>query len=145
MGRLCSYFFAREGSVGGAIGAEASATNGERMRLWALLFGFLIFACCPARAQPDEELSGCVDRQRAQKYLADHNYAELLRGEGANGKTVAVWTTGVKIIVLNFQTPKVPGSDEVKTICVDASASKVAFGLEVIEKLIGSAAGAAKH
>jgi hypothetical protein len=114
------------------------------MRLWALFFGFVIFAGLPARAQPADELSGCLDRQRVQQYLVDHNYAELLRGEGANGKTVAVWTTGVKIIVLNFQTPKVPGSDEVKTICVDASASKVAFSLEVIEKLIGSAAGAAK-
>ena len=50
----------------------------------------------------------------------------------------------MKILVLNFQTPKVPGSDEVKTICVDASASKVAFSLEVIEKLIGAAAGSAK-
>lgn len=114
------------------------------MRLWALFFGFLIFASFPARAQPADELSGCVDRQRAQQYLAGHNYAELLRGEGANGKTVAIWTTGLKIIVLNFPTPKVAGSDEVKTVCVDTSASKVAFSLEVIEKLIGSAAGGEK-
>jgi hypothetical protein len=137
-------FLAREGSVGGAFDAEASASDGERMRIWALLFGFLIFASLPAKAQPTDELSGCVDRQKAQQYLVDHNYAELLRGDGGNGKTIAVWTTGLKIIVLNFQTPKVPGSDEVKTICVYASASKVAFSLEVIEKLIGAAAGSAK-
>lgn len=112
------------------------------MRNWLVFFAFLVFV--PAQAQPAEEISGCVDRQRAQKYLVDNNYAELLRGEGANGKTIAVWTTGLKIIVLNFQTPKVPGSDEVKTVCVDTSASKVEFSLEVIEKLIGSAAGAAK-
>ncbi|MGJ0509665.1 MAG: hypothetical protein ACR652_21580 [Methylocystis sp.] len=115
------------------------------MRLWALFFGCLIFLCVSAQAQPANELSGCVDRQRAQQYLVDHNYAELLRGEGANGKTVAVWTTGLKIIVLNFPTPKVPGSDEVKTVCIDQSASKVAFSLEVIEKLIGSASGSTKQ
>lgn len=105
---------------------------------------FLFLASAPGNAQPANELSGCVDRQRAQQYLVDNNYAELLRGEGANGKTYAVWTTGVKILVLNFQTPKVPGSGEVKTICIDAAASKVAFSLEVIEKLIGAAAGSAK-
>lgn len=114
------------------------------MRLWIPLFFLPLFVSVPAHGQQTSELSGCIDRERAQQYLVDHNYAELLRGEGANGKTYAVWTTGVKILVLNFQTPKVPGSGEVKTVCIDASASKVAFSLEVIEKLIGAAAGPAK-
>lgn len=114
------------------------------MKSRIIFLAFIISSGVPAAAQTADEISGCVDRQRAQQYLIDHNYAELLRGEGANGKTYAVWTTGVKILVLNFPTPKVPGSDEVKTICIDASASKVAFSLEVIEKLIGAAAGPAK-
>lgn len=114
------------------------------MRFSISLLVFSFFSSAPVHAQSANELSGCVDREQAQQYLVDHNYAELLRGEGANGKTYAVWTTGVKILVLNFQTPKVPGSGEVKTICIDAAASKVAFSLEVIEKLIGAAAGPAK-
>jgi hypothetical protein len=114
------------------------------MKSWMVFFAFLVSTHAAAAAPPADDLSGCVDRQRAQQYLVDHNYAELLRGEGANGRTYAIWTTGVKILVLNFQTPKVPGSDEVKTICVDAAASKVAFSLEVIEKLIGAAAGSTK-
>jgi len=114
------------------------------MRLLAFFFGFLIFPSFSAWAQGADEITGCVDRQRAQKFLEDHNYAQLLRGESADGKTVAVWTTGVKIIVLTYPTPKVPGSDEVKTICVNASAAKVAFGIDVIEKLISSAAESTK-
>lgn len=114
------------------------------MKFWTSLFVFAVFASVAGKAQPADELSGCVNRETAQRYLIDHNYAELLRGEGANGKTYAVWTTGVKILVLNFPTPKLPGSDEVRTICVDASASRVAFSLEVIEKLIAAAAGSSK-
>jgi hypothetical protein len=115
-----------------------------RRRITCLAFLALALAASPARAQAPDDIGGCVDRQRAQKFLEDHNYAQLLRGESADGKTVAVWTTGLKILVLTYPTPKVPGSDEVKTICVNASAAKVAFGIDVIEKLISSAAEATK-
>jgi len=138
---LCGYFSTPEKR---AVDQRAPALNGEEMKFRAGLLIILLSASGAVRAEPADELSGCVGRERAQQYLIDHNYAELLRGESANGKTLAVWTTGVKILVLSFQTPKVPGSGEVRTICVDATASRVAFSLEVIEKLIGAAAASTR-
>ncbi len=104
----------------------------------------LLPACAsiPALAQsfqdkPAGEISGCVDRQKAQAYVSSHNYAELLRGETADGKTYAVWTNGGQIMMVNYVKPPEPKADDFK-ICVIAFASGVTLNLEVIEKLIAS-------
>ena len=47
---------------------------------------FFAFACTGANAQSAQQepaadsIAGCVDRVKAEKYISEHNYAELLRG-----------------------------------------------------------------
>ncbi len=109
----------------------------------------LVLGCAAARAEspqqrPVDEIAGCVERAKAEKYIADHNYAELLRGTGADGVTHAVWTNGRQVLVIHYARPAEDKMDQLKTICVGGVASNVTFNLYVIEKLVGSAAAADK-
>ncbi|MEK4033778.1 hypothetical protein WOC76_15125 [Methylocystis sp. IM3] len=109
---------------------------------------YLAFACAgahaePAPQKPAEEITGCVDRAKAEKYISDHNYAELLRGMSADGKTHAVWTNGRQVLKIYYARPADEKMDELKTICFDGVVSNVSFNLYVIEKLVGSAAASA--
>lgn len=107
---------------------------------------FLFLAAAGARAQspqprPAEELSGCLDRAKVEKYIADHNFAELLRGTSADGKTHGVWTSGTKVLMIDYARPPEDKMDQLKTICVSSVVSNVSFNLYVIEQLVTSAAG----
>jgi hypothetical protein len=111
----------------------------------ASAFCFLLAATC-ASAQtpapkPAEEISGCQDRAKVEKYISDHNYAELLRGRSADGKTFGVWTSGTQVLIINYARPPEDKLDQLKTICVTGIASNVSFNLYVIEQLVSSATG----
>jgi hypothetical protein len=106
----------------------------------------LILAAAGARAQtappkPAEEISGCLDRAKVEKYIADHNFAELLRGTSSDGKTHGVWTSGTQVLIIAYARPPEDRMDQLKTICVMGLASKVSFNLYVIEQLVSSATG----
>ncbi len=109
---------------------------------------YLISSCAGAHAetapqQPADEITGCVDRAKAEKYISDHNYAELLRGTGADGKTHAVWTNGRQVLNIYYARPADDKMDQLKTICFNGVSSNVSFNLYVIEKLVSSAAASA--
>ena len=104
-----------------------------------------VLAASGARAEspqqkPFEELSGCMDRAKVEKYIADHNFAELLRGASADGRTHGVWTSGTKVLMIDYVRPPEDKMDQLKTICVSGLVSNVAFNLYVIEQLVTSAA-----
>lgn len=103
----------------------------------------LALACTGAKAdsKPADEISGCVERAKVEKYISENNFAELLRGSGADGKTYAVWTSGTRVLILSYLRPADDKMDDLKTICVSGVASGVSFNLYVIEKLVSSAAG----
>jgi hypothetical protein len=114
--------------------------------------GFIVAAaivalsCGPARAQtqkPADAPTGCVDRATAEKYISEHNYAELLRGLAADGTTRAVWTNGRQALAIHYTRPADDKMDRLATICFDGVASNVTFNLYVIEKLVSSAAASA--
>ena len=82
-----------------------------------------------------------MDRAKVEKYIADHNFAELLRGASADGRTHGVWTSGTKVLIIDYVRPPEDKMDQLKTICVSGLVSNVAFNLYVIEQLVTSAAG----
>jgi len=114
---------------------------------WAIFFAF---ACAGANAQSaqqkpaDELIAGCIDRANAEKYISDHNYAELLRGTSSDGRTHGVWTNGRQVLVIDYDRPADDKMDQLKTICVRGIVSNVSFNLYVIEKLVSSAASASE-
>jgi hypothetical protein len=118
------------------------------MRKLALGFAvFLALSCGAARAEPSklaDPPSGCVERTQMEKYIAAHNFAELLRGEGVDGKTQGVWTNGTQLLIVNYVRPTDGKLDELKTICVSNSISNVNFNFGVIERLVQSAAESLK-
>jgi hypothetical protein len=107
---------------------------------------FIAFACPGVGAQSaqqkpaDEPIAGCVDRAKAEKYISDHNYAELLRGTSSDGRTHGVWTNGRQVMIIDYARPADDRMDQLKTICVSGIVSNVSFNLYVIEKLVSSAA-----
>lgn len=116
-------------------------------RIGALCAFCLIFAAAPARAQTASpksapEISGCQEKAKVEKYISEHNFAELLRGTSADGKTHGVWTSGTQVLIISYDRPPDEKMDQLKTICVTGLASKVSFNLYVIEQLVSSATGA---
>lgn len=100
-----------------------------------------------ARAEttkPADAPSGCVERAQMEKYIASNNFAELLRGEGADGKTQGIWTNGARVLIVNYVRPADGKMDQLKTICVSDSIANVNFNFSVIEKLVQSAAESLK-
>jgi hypothetical protein len=114
------------------------------MRKFSLgLAMFLALSSSSARAEtskPADEPTGCVERAQVEKYISAHNFAELLRGESADGKTQGVWTNGTQLLIVNYVRPADGKMDELKTICVTNSISNVNFNFAVIERLVQSAA-----
>jgi hypothetical protein len=111
---------------------------------FALLAAISYGAACAEPAKAAEEPSGCVERATAEKFILENNMAELLRGESSDGKTQAIWTNGTRIVVVNYVRPADGKMDELKTICISNTVSNVNFNLEVIEKLVQSAAESLK-
>lgn len=115
----------------------------KRLQLTCVFY--LAFAGTRADAETavqkaSDEIRGCVDRARVEKYISEHNYAELLRGAGSDGRTHAIWTNGRQALIIDYARPADDKMEELKTICVSAVASGVTFNLYVIEKLVSSAA-----
>jgi hypothetical protein len=109
----------------------------------------MFFAACLSSARAEtqksvDELSGCAERAVVEQYISQHNYAELLRGESAGGKTQGVWTNGTQLLVLTYVRPADGKMDELKTICVSNAIAKVKFNFNVIESLVKSAADSLK-
>ncbi len=103
-----------------------------------------LFACAgafPGLAQqkPLDEVKGCLERAKVEKYISDHNYAELLRGAASDGTTHAIWTNGRQALIVSYLRPADDKMDDLKTICVSGVADAVSFNLYVIEKLVSSA------
>ncbi len=121
----------------------------KELRLTCALFFAL--ACAGANAQSaqqkpaDELIAGCVDRAKAEKYISEHNYAELARGTSSDGRTHGVWTNGRQVLIIDYARPADDKMDQLKTICVSKIVSNISFNLYVIEKLVGSAASASDN
>jgi hypothetical protein len=111
---------------------------------FVMVLGLSCGAAWAESAKPADEPSGCVERAQMEKYIAAHNFAELLRGEGADGKTQGVWTNGTRLLIVNYVRPADGRMDELKTICVTNSVANVNFNFAVIERLVQSAAESLK-
>lgn len=110
----------------------------------ALYLAFFAGAARAETAKAADDLNGCVERAKVEKYISSHNFAELLRGETSDGKTQAIWTSGSKVLIVSYVRPPEGKMDELKTICVVGSMSNVNFNFAVIERLVQSAAESLK-